>query len=449
MRAWEEFLLDQEKGLGKETVQKWLRPLKVVRFDACNLYLEASDAFKVMWFEEHMRPHVQKYLVNNNHKKIKVHITVASPSKSDDKGSDKTSSQKPAFRLIFDDLDDKCRFDTFLTSEGNLLAYKLLTEWALFEGKSKDVTEQKDLNFNPIYIFGKSGTGKTHLLQATTSTLKQKGNKALYVRAETFTEHVVNAIRTGEMQTFRKTYRSIDTLLIDDIEVFSKKAATQEEFFHTFNTLHIEGKRIILSSSMAPQELKFIEPRLISRFEWGIVVPLQKLEREKMKALLNQKATHFHFPLSEEIKDFLVNTFSSHTKSLLRALEALILRTHLNAEKGNISLAQVKKILLDLIQEEEKFLLTPTKIIRAVADYYGIRSDDILSKSQSRECALPRQIAMHLCRVKLNLPYMKIGEIFSRDHSTVMSSIKQIQQEVELKKSDIYSIVNSLSKQLQ
>jgi chromosomal replication initiator protein len=455
MRAWEEFLASQEKELGRETVQKWLRPLKVVRFDACNLYLEAADAFKVLWFEEHVRHRVQKALFNNNSKKIKVHLAISPLAKMDENPSTKKQQKVPlAFRLNFDELDDKCRFDNFLVSDSNILAYKILAEAAFYDPKTGKITEipcKHSPSYNPIFIFGRSGTGKTHLLQAATASLKQRGVKALFVRAETFTEHVVNAIRTGEMQMFRKTYRSIDLLLIDDIEVFSKKAATQEEFFHTFNTLHLEGKQIILSASSTPQELKFIEPRLISRFEWGIVVPIQRLEKEKMKHLLLKKAETLNFSLNDEILEFLVLTFGNNTKSLLRSLEALILRIHLNYELRGRPLTEplIKKILSDLIIEEEKTHLTPDKIIRAVADYYGIRTEDILSKSQSRECALPRQIAMHLCRNKLNLPYMKIGDIFSRDHSTVMSSVKQIQTELDEKGSEISANLNCIMKRLE
>ena len=217
MRAWEEFLAEQEKELGKETVQKWLKPLKITHFDACNLYLEAGDAFVVLWFEEHMRPRVQKSLFNNNSKKIKVHVAVSAAVKNEEKKPLKKGSSAPLaspFHFVFEELDEKCRFDNFVTGEGNLLAYKILSEASYTDPKTgKSSSEKKrSLTFNPIYIFGRPGTGKTHLLQSAAASLKNKGINALFVRAETFTEHVVNAIRTGEMQSFRKTYRSVDAL---------------------------------------------------------------------------------------------------------------------------------------------------------------------------------------------------------------------------------------------
>lgn len=446
MRAWEEFLAKQEKELGKETVDKWLRPLEIIRFDACNLYLQASDSFKSLWFEEHMRYRVQKALYNNNNKPIKVHLSVSSQN-TEKKTAPRKKKSVPSsfsatpFSLHFDEIDTEATFDTFFTSQNNLLAYKLLRESCSQEAQS--------LNFNPIYLYGRGGSGKSHLMMATASALKKMGKNGLYVRAETFTEHVVSAIRSAEMQTFRKAYRGVDALLIDDIEIFSRKGATQEELFHTFNTLHVEGKQIILSASLPPQELKFIEPRLVSRFEWGIVIPLHMLDKEGMRKVLLQKAEKMEFPLSEEVITFLLDTFGGNTKALMRSLDALILRTHLNQGLGKtiplpLGLKAVQNYLNDLIQEEEKAVLTPGKIIRTVAEYYGIRMHDILSKSQARECALPRQIAMHLCRDHLNLPYMKIGDIFARDHSTVMASVKQIQKGLESKNHEISGSVKGI-----
>lgn len=456
MRAWEEFLAKQEKELGKETVDKWLRPLKMARFDACNLYLEASDSFKALWFEEHMRSRVQKGLYNNNHKQIKVHISIASQKTEEALGSKPkkknfaSTAVSPTFSLRFDEMDQEALFENFVTAPSNLLAYKLLEDSC-----SLEKNDPTSLHFNPIYLYGRSGCGKTHLLMAYAAQLKKMGKKALYVRAETFTEHVVEAIRSAEMQAFRKAYRGVDALLIDDIEIFSRKAATQEELFHTFNTLHVEGKQIVLSGGLPPGELKFIEPRLVSRFEWGIVIPLQMVPKEQMLSILQHKAAKISFPLQESVATFLLDTFGGSTKTLIRALDALVLRTHLNQglrshSPAPLTLKTVHQILRDLIQEEEKAVLTPGKIIQTVAEYYGIRMDDILSKSQSRECALPRQIAMHLCRQQLNLPYMKIGDIFARDHSTVMASVKQVQKGVETKNQEIagplYGILKLLSR---
>jgi chromosomal replication initiator protein len=460
MRAWEEFLKIQEQELGEATIDKWLRPFKIVRFDACNLYLEAPDSFKAAWFEEHIRPKLASKLLSSGNKKIKVHLSVHSPADpiatlpKKSKTATTSSFGKP-LSLTFDDSNPECQFNNFIPSEGNLLALKLLCETSGICPQTFQPLEKKHpLSFNPIYLAGKHGVGKSHLMMATANCLRAMGQSVVYVRAETFTEHVVDAIRSGEMQQFRKGYRYVDTLIIDDIEVLSRKNATQEEFFHTFNALHLENKQIILSSNFAPQELKFIEPRLVSRFEWGIVVPLYPLDQESIKKVLLQKSKKAHFPLSEEVTEFLLDTFTSNLKSLLRAFDALILRTHLNQGITDtatlpLSLHRVQHCIPDLIEDEEKASLTPGKIIRSVAEHYGVSMDDILSKSQSRACALPRQVAMHLCRHQLNMPFVKIGDLFSRDHSTVMTSVKQVQKDLEGKNHEISTSVGAILKRLE
>ncbi len=452
MQAWEEFLTFQEKRLGVETITKWLRTLEVLKFDACNLYLQASDSFQAMWFEEHIRPQATTKLVNNNHKRIKIHLSIANsaaPSSATSKQANKkneAAEPENTFSLAFDQLDPYHSFDHFVKGKNNELCITVVSE---VTGGLSNPSTPKLGTFNPIYLYGSQGVGKTHLLVATANVLRKRGLKVIYARAETFTEHVVSAIRTGEMQLFRKTYRHIDVLLIDDIQVFSGKAATQEEFFHTFNTLHIEGKQIILAANCVPQELKAIEPRLISRFEWGIVLPVAPLNREEMREALIQRGTFLKFPLQEKVIEFILTQFGSNTKTALRALEALILRTHLNESSGRaprlpLSLEVAETYLSELLKEQQKNILTPQKIIQTTAEYYGIRPEDVLSKSQSRDCALPRQIAMHLCRSQLGIPFKKIGTIFSRDHSTVMSSIKQIQQSVDSKNPEVAGSVATI-----
>ena len=259
----------------------------------------------------------------------------------------------------------------------------------------------------------------------------EKGLRVTYARAETFTEHVVSAIRASQMEVFRQAYRNIDVLLIDNVHELAHKGATQEELFHTFNTLHTAGKSIVLASSLAPGALQFIEPRLISRFEWGIVLPLENYTPDERHQILELKCQALRFPLHSRVKEFLIETFISGSKGFIQALEALVLRTHLNHEsKGflstSLTVPLVKHYLSDLITQEEAVKLTPQKIIQATADYYGLKPENILGSSQSREVSLPRQMAMYLCRQELKLPYKKIGDLFERDHSTVMSSVKLV-----------------------
>lgn len=438
MQAWEEFLNKQDGRLGKQTVDKWLRSLKVVHFDSANLYLEASEAFQLSWFEEHIRPILKSQFTNNNFRTIKVHLSVAeNPSQKPIK------KEKSKTQIFFnpDKLDPHATLENFVPDQNTLVTYQLLSE----------LVSTNQTTFNPIYIWGGPGTGKTHLLMGLAHALQKRKLNPLYVRTETFTEHVVHAIRNSEMQKFRKTYRNPDVLLIDDVHLLARKDATQEEFFHTFNTLHTTHRQIILTSQHPPSLLTDIEPRLISRFEWGISLHLEKLSPTALKEVLQRRCDYLHFLLSEEVQSFLVDTFPN-SQGLHRALEALILRIHLLEDASfqrQPNLLDVKlaaKLIKDLIDEEQRNVLTPQKIIYTVSAHYGIKDEDILGKSHTQECVVPRQLAMYLCRTELKLPFMAIGRIFSRDHSTVMTSVKAIQEQIDRQDRDMLSSFHAVLK---
>lgn len=440
MEAWESFLKLQDSELGIEIVNKWLRPLKVVNFDACNLYLEAKDTFQITWFNEHIKKEADNLLRNNNNKRIKVHLSIPGDKESKSHKKSKVQSRPaPQTRISLEELDPHNTFNNYVSNDGNLLVKKL------FDGLIESPSNLGSMN--PIYVHGISGTGKTHLLQATAQALRDRGLNALYTRADTFTEHVVHAIRSGEMSIFRQTYRNADILIVDDVHIFSRKAATQEEFFHTFNTLHLSGRQIILSANCSPAELQSIEPRLVSRFEWGIVLPLAHYTDKDLKAILQKKAQSFNFPIHEKVLSFLVETFKSSSKALVRSLEALMLRVPGNP--GILTVPAAKVLLKDLLAEEEKKILTPQKIVQILGEYFGIEAEDILGKAQSRDCVLPRQLAMHFCRTQLEMPFMKIGELFDKDHSTVMSSVKLIQKAIEGDDHEIAAKWDALLKKLK
>jgi chromosomal replication initiator protein len=273
-----------------------------------------------------------------------------------------------------------------------------------------------------------------------------------YVKMETFTENVVAAIRTGNMQDFRRAYRSVDVLIVDDVHTLSKKTATQEEFFHTFNTLHTIGKQIVLSANCAPAFLQEIEPRLISRFEWGIALPPGILNKEELIRMIEGRLSALEFPLNKKVIEFLLETFSYHLKSLHKAIEALVLRAHTAKHAiKSITLREtdVKEILKDLIDQTKQQLLNPQKIVQSVAEHYGIKSEDILGKSQSQDCALPRQIAMYLCRHRLKMPYTQIGQFFKRDHSTVISSVNNINDKKGDQESEMDGTLRVIGKKLE
>jgi chromosomal replication initiator protein len=417
MKAWERFVAALQKEFPALGGHPWLHALRLVRFDAANLYLEAASPIELAWFEEHIRPLLKKNLFNENFRPIKVHVQAAGAKVASAASVGITStpfSPSP--------LDPGLTLNHFISTEQNNVVVKLIQEW-LKKGASP---------FNPLFLFGPESSGKTHLLMSLADALQTKKQKVFYVTADTFTEHVVQAIRGGRMQEFRSIYRDIDVLLVDNIHRLAGRAATQEEFFHTFNNLHTLGKQIVLSSPVAPSKIEEIEPRLISRFEWGIVLPLERLPSS---ILLEKKAQMWDIPLSPELATFLLTRFPSNP---LLALQALALRV---PGKEPISVLAAEKILKDLLAKEEAKGSTPEKIVKALSAHFGIKPEDLTGKSQTREFALPRQIAMYLCRKNLNLPFQTIGKFFSRDHSTVMSSVKQIEQACEGKQAKVLEAV--------
>lgn len=457
MDAWENFLKRQEKDLGQDTVRTWLRSLKLVRFDAGNIYLQANDSFQIAWFEEHMRKKAAEQLFNNNGRSIKVHLFLSEEARSKKESKKENQSFPPPPALVSDPLDSKATLDRFVFGSASELLFQFVCELTGFKTNAESFPyKASPTTFNPLYIYGDKGVGKSHLLMAIAHCFVKKGATVLFIHAQSFADHVVQAIRNADMQQFRQAYRHVDLLLIDDVHVLAKKMATQEEFFHTFNALQADGKQIILSANTAPHHLQDIEPRLMSRFEWGITFHLKKLSLEEMKQVIIWRSQDLDLALSEEQIQFLLETFASNPKSLHVALNALNLRSHLDEKslhKQDTSFSSerspLEETLSDLIQEQKQKVLSSEKITQSVAIFYQIPIKELLGKSQRHEYSLPRKMAMYLCREKLQLPYMKIGSIFKRDHSTVMTSIRYIQKQLLLKANEISHSFTEIVKQLE
>ena len=423
MQAWQNFLQTLKQDLGEEAFNLWLSPLKVVHFDACNLYLEAFDSFQLDWFEEHVRARAKKEFVNQNMHPIKIHLTCPSLPLAPSKGKKEKESQLPikTFSLIQDPLFPEYQFDQFIFSSSNQMIHKLV------ETFSNHPLEETAKLFNPIFFYAGACCGKTHLLQAFAHLLQAQGKRVLYTRAETFTENVVGAIRSGHMQEFRIAHRHVDVFLLDGIQYLAKKTATQEEFFHTFNTLHAEKKMILLSADTPSCQLQEIEPRLISRFEWGLSLPIHKLQPQEIPLLIAKRAKQLSLSLPSPTVQFLIETFADNIKTLQTSLEALALRAPIGKGKP-ISPTVAADLLKDLLEQKQQKAFTPYHFIDYVADFYKISPQDIVSKTQTQEITEARQLAMFLCRTELKMPFTKIGAHFQRDHSTVISSVKNIEE---------------------
>ncbi len=425
MKAWEEFLQGQVKELGSEAVDKWAKSLKIVHFDAANLYLEAQDSFQINWFEEYLRPLVRHSFHNNNQRPIKVHVSLANAPSSKDK-----KIWKPILNLAPDGLNPACKWETYFAGTTNQLSFASL----------KEALEKS--SYNPIYLHGPEGIGKSHLLMAAAFYLTSQKKSCFYVTAGTLTNHIVAAMRTGAMQKLRDLYRQHDVLIVDDVHQLAHRSATQEELFHTFNTLHVAGKQIILAGSGLPSSLEGIEPRLTSRFEWGLVLPFLPLGDQERKTFFHLTAEQKKLSLPEEVVRFLLAELPS-VKSLLSALEIIQHR------KGKAELPMVQKWMEPLLEEQKRKALTPEKIIQSTAEAFEIRADDILGRSQNQECSLPRQVAMYLIRSMLKMPFLKIAEVFSRDHSTVMTSVKGIDKKIGEHDEVMLSLINQIKIKLK
>lgn len=426
MKAWEEFLQQQERALGKDTVQKWLTPLEIVEYDARNLYLQAQNSFQVAWFEEQIRP-LLKQFKNNNNQTIRVHIQFPAgpPSK-------KKSSPRTSFINFSPDLPSShYSLENFIPTKGSWEV------WKICEMLQKKIP----FPFNPLFIYGKAKLGKTHLLSAMANYFKHLGKAVFYVKAETFTEHVVRAIRQGQMQAFRSTYRKIDFFIVEDVHLFANKLATQEEFFHTFNTLHTQGKQMVFSALVPPEELP-LEPRLVSRFQWGLTLSIAPPHQEELREILDTKSRSLSFALPQEVKEFLIKKFRHNLASLFQALDALILRCPPNQP---CTLLVAQRLLQDLLQKEQT-IFHPSRFIEMVAEKFGVTSEDLLGKSQKKECSFPRQIAMYLLRSCLRLPFQKIGEIFQRDHSTVITNVNSIQEKIQKQDPETLQTLSEIGK---
>lgn len=451
MREWKNFLEDIEKELGNKTVQKWLRSLRVLDFDAGNLYLEALDSFQILWFEEHMRERVQKRLLNNNGRPIQVHLSLEKPQTTPLKKTKTKREQKPPQLSFEETLDPYATFENFIESDSNILSYKLLCKLTFYDPISKKFIPSNDSlsAFNPIYLYGPEGSGKSHLLCATAHALKNQNRHVLYTSAKNFTAHYIASIQSGDMSAFRSYYRTVDALLVDDIDYIARKGATQEEFFHTFNTLHLASKQVVLASKGHPSELHYIEPRLISRFEWGIVIPVNVIAPQEIKTMIELKAKLLNYTLHPSVIQFLIESFKN-PKAITMALNALILRHGARSARSDeasntLTREQAEQLLKDLLAVATKETLTPLDIIAATASHFDIKSAEILSRRQHRELILPRQLAMYICRTKLKIPYKKIGDIFSRDHTTVMTSVKAIEGYVKEQEPEVMKALKALS----
>ncbi|WP_217143280.1 chromosomal replication initiator protein DnaA, partial [Streptomyces sp. AC627_RSS907] len=338
-------------------------------------------------------------------------------------------------------LNPKYLFDTFVIGASNRFAHAAAV--AVAEAPAKA--------YNPLFIYGESGLGKTHLLHAIGHYARSlyPGTRVRYVSSEEFTNEFINSIRDGKGDSFRKRYREMDILLVDDIQFLADKESTQEEFFHTFNTLHNANKQIVLSSDRPPKQLVTLEDRLRNRFEWGLITDVQPPELETRIAILRKKAVQEQLNAPPEVLEFIASRISRNIRELEGALIRVTAFASLNRQPVDLGLTEV--VLKDLIPggEDSTPEITSTAIMGATADYFGLTVEDLCGSSRGRQLVTARQIAMYLCRELTDLSLPKIGALFGgRDHTTVMHADRKIRNLMAERRS-IYNQVTELTNRIK
>lgn len=341
-----------------------------------------------------------------------------------------TAVKKQQSNAIFEqaNLNPKYTFDTFVVGSNNNFAH----------AASLAVADSPGEIYNPLFLYGGVGLGKTHLMHSIAHFILEKDptKKVLYVTSETFTNELIDALKIGKngnelaMTTFREKYRNNDVLLIDDIQFIIGKESTQEEFFHTFNALYESKKQIIISSDKPPKEIETLEERLRSRFEWGLTVDIQSPDYETRMAILRKKEELEGYNIDNEVIKYIATNIKSNIRELEGALTKIVALSKLNKKEINIELAE--EALKDLISPGEVKNITPEYIISIVAEQFEVSADEIISQKRSRNIARPRQIVMYLCRSLLNIPLQEVGRALGgRDHTTIMHGVDKITEELK------------------
>ena len=335
----------------------------------------------------------------------------------------------PAYRVLFTAQGDPVRpvvqhspftaryeFETFVVGSSNQFAH----------AAARAIAENPARSYNPLFLYGGVGLGKTHLLHAIGHTIRRKHPqlRVMYLPAEQFVNELISSLRFNRMPDFRERYRNLDFLMVDDIQFLANKERTQEEFFHTFNTLYSSQKQIVLSSDSSPRNIPALEERLRSRFEWGLIADIQPPDLETKVAILRRKADHDGVELSDDVSLFIARQVKSNIRELEGMLNRVIAFASLTGRPLSLDLA--RETLKDILPADDQRVLAP-EIIKSVARHYGLKVSEIKSKNNAKQIAFPRQVAMFLCKQLTELSYPDIGKQFNnKHHSTVMYSVEKI-----------------------
>ncbi len=434
--------------LSADTFKLWFESLRAVTMDGNTLVLEVSNDFCEVWLKDNYMGLLQDVVALAAGRQLQIKFKVGSLGANGTLAQAPVAAAAPKPKLVepveknsqHSDLNfnPKNTFDTFVVGNNNNFSYAAALAVAQSPGKS----------YNPLFLYGGVGLGKTHLLHAIGQHVfnNRKGARVAYVSSEKFTNEYIDAIQNNNLVKFRKKYRQTDVLLIDDIQFLAGKERIQEEFFHTFNALHESHKQIVLTCDRPASEIQNLEHRLVSRFEWGLVTDLQPPDIEMRLAILNKKAQIMGVTLPEEIMNFLANRIRTNIRRLEGALIRVASYASLTGKK--LSIEVVEGLLREVLHEEGRYSISIEVIQKKVAEHFDIRLADMTSKRRPENIAFPRQIAMFLSRQMTESSLSSIGEAFGgRDHGTVLHACRLVKDRMEVD-SSVRQVVSYLEKQL-
>ncbi len=425
IKLWENCLQQLEGEFPQQQINTWIRPLQP-KFEQDELFLFAPNKFVLDWVSDHYISKITSIISELNSKKTNVILKIGSSKVSSPIGLKKTAKTQPSVVKqpnISHNLNTSFTFDSFIVGKSNELA----------KAASIQVSENPGHAYNPLFIYGGVGLGKTHLMHAIgNNILKEKPDaKISFLSSEKFVSGMVKSLQNNTINEFKKFYRSLDLLLIDDIQFFAKKERSQEEFFHTFNTLIENNKQIVLTCDSYPKEINGLEDRLKSRFGWGLPIAIEPPDLETRVAILKSKAALNGIELPDEVAFFMGQRIKSNVRELEGALRRVIANANFTGQA--ITLDFTKEALRDLIALQNK-RISIDNIQKTVAEYFKIRMSDLLSAKRTRSIARPRQLAMALAKELTSYSLPEIGSQFGgRDHTTVLHATRKIK---ELRDSD-------------
>ena len=441
---WQQVLSLIKKKISKPSFDTWLKSTSAAVFTDSVLVVCAPNKLAKDWLENR---YVQ--LISACVKELTGHdVEIKFIIKDEEETENETLPQpqpkpKPSVTVneetVSTMLNPKYTFDTFVIGAGNRFAH----------AASLAVAEAPANAYNPLFLYGGVGLGKTHLMHAIGHFILEHspGTRVLYISSEKFTNEFINAIRDNRGEDFRNKYRNIDVLLIDDIQFLAGKEQTQEEFFHTFNALHEESKQIIISSDRPPKEIPTLEERLRSRFEWGLITDILPPDLETRIAILRKKAKAENLDIPNEALVYIANQINTNIRELEGALIRVVAYSSLINEDITVHLAA--EALKDIIPSNRPHQITVEDIQQKTCEFFGLKVEDLKARKRTRSVAFPRQIAMYLSRELTDLSLPKIGEAFGgRDHTTVIHAYEKISQSIK-QDQELYKIVHTLKNQIQ